>query len=156
MRGPCVRWAASSERRSNSLHDRALLLMEATALRHPSTPLARDENEERRGGKRRRWVQIDRKYARVITCFQKCLSAACDIIRRQGSIPRSCQRLWRFYMSFKLQILTIAWFSAMQNKRAQKRGVDPAHVSLGSLCQGNFMIEILYRTYSEFGKPCPA
>jgi hypothetical protein len=43
-----------------------LLLIEATALRHPLTPLARDENEERRGAKRNRWVQIDRKYARFI------------------------------------------------------------------------------------------
>jgi hypothetical protein len=45
-------------------------LIEATALRHTLAPLARDEDEERRGGKRRRWVQIDQKYARFITVFK--------------------------------------------------------------------------------------
>jgi hypothetical protein len=31
-------------------------------------------------------------------------------------------------------------------KSAQRRGVDPAHVSFGSLCQGDFTIGMLYNT----------
>ncbi|KAF8486505.1 hypothetical protein F5888DRAFT_1640157 [Russula emetica] len=51
--GGRIRWASSRRRRRRSRRDRAQLLIETTAVRHPLTLLARDEDEERSREERR-------------------------------------------------------------------------------------------------------
>lgn len=145
--GGQIRWASSCL-------ERALLLMEATALKHL---LAEDGDEERRGEASRggHGFKVNRKYARFITCFQ----SACQPpkLRYLLPLPSADEEAFQDLLSDLAVSPEFQKFSFQRSRgsqqlnakrRSRERSGSRPYTMLFSLprLQGDFMIETLYNT----------